>query len=211
MELLDWMKGKEMMAVVLLLVVGMTLYGHSRGLVRMLVSAASILISLVVVNLLLPFAETYLSGSGFLQHAIANWSADLFRENAPVDYSPIYKILGLDMLADHAGSYLAGIFIKIFCFAVLFLIINCFMKVLAHVLNLVAKIPIISGMNQLGGAFLGCAEGVFYVWLIMIVLTLMPAAWFSQAALSQIGDSSLLSFIYQNNLILQLLMGVFGA
>lgn len=198
-----------MMAAVVILVVGMTLYGHNRGLIRMLVSAASILVSLIVVNLLLPFAESWLSGNEFLQSAIADWSARMFASTSS-DYTPLYELLGLDRLAEHAGMYLAGIVIRVVCFAVLFFLINGFMKVLAHILNVVAKIPIICGMNQLGGAFVGCAEGVFYVWLIMIVLTLTPTASLSHAALIQIGNSPLLSFIYQNNLILQMLTGMFG-
>lgn len=205
----NWISGKEVLILVLVLVVGMTLYGHNRGLVRMLVSAASILISLFVVNLLLPFAEAQLQNSAGIQAYTKAWSEKLLSEQLSTDSaSPIYQLLGLDRVAENLGEYLAGFAIRILCFVVLFLIVSFVVKLLAHVLNVMTKIPIICGMNQLGGAFVGCAEGVFYVWLLMLIVTCMPGLAFSQEAIRQIGDNALLTLIYEHNFIIRFFAGM---
>ena len=207
----NWISGKEVLLLVIVLVVGMTLYGHNRGLVRMLVSAASILISLVVVNLLLPFAEKLLQNSSGIQAYTKAWSEKLLSEQLNADSAaPLYQLLGLDRVAENLGEYLAGFAIRILCFAVLFLVVNLVLKLLAHVLNVMAKIPIICGMNQLGGAFVGCAEGVFYVWLLMLLFTCTPGFAISQEAIRQIGDNTLLTLIYENNFIMRFFAGMLG-
>ena len=211
-NLMSVIAGKELLILVVFIVLGMTLYGHNRGLVRMLVSAASIAISLVIVNILMPFVQTHLQESHLIRNFVRNWSEDLFSGqfgSSGDSASPLFELLGLDRAAENLGAVLAGFAVRILCFVLLFLLTSVVLRMIAHMLDLMTKIPIISGMNQLGGAFIGCAEGVFYVWLLMILITLMPGMKLCQAALQQIEGNELLTLIYENNMILKFVAGMF--
>ena len=66
MDILDSIRGKEVFLVVVIFLTAMTLYGHYRGLIRMLLSAASILIALALADLVLPQTRAFLIEEGIL-------------------------------------------------------------------------------------------------------------------------------------------------
>lgn len=70
---------------------------------------------------------------------------------------------------------------------------------LIYWLDLIARLPIICGLNQLAGAFLGLAQGLLILWIAGIVLKFFEAAPIGLILEQQIRASSWLSFLYQYN------------
>ena len=70
--------------------------------------------------------------------------------------------------------YMAGIMAKLFIdflsFFVIFMMVKILLTIVAHTLNRVAKLPVINGFNQLGGAILGTFKGLIIVFLLMALL-----------------------------------------
>lgn len=188
----------------------MTLYGHYRGFIRMAVSMASAVISFLLVKWMLPAVTAAVGSTPFFREQTRKLSEGLFLSGEEADYSALYRQLGLDRVAEATGEYLAGIIINVVCFIILFVLINLLLKVAAHFLNALTALPILHGTNQILGAAIGFAEGVFYLWILMIALAFMPAAGFSEAVLSQIIANEFLLWLYQNNLLLNILAGILG-
>ncbi len=77
---------------------------------------------------------------------------------------------------------------------------------IAHVLDLAARFPALKGPNKIMGAVLGATKGLFLVWIIFFVLTMLGGGT-QNPLLSYIEESRALHFLYQNNILLWIIMG----
>lgn len=115
--------------------------------------------------------------------------------------SEIYRILGVDAFADYIGTYLAGMVLNLVGSVVLFLLVYIGIRFLIRWVDLIAKLPILHGINQLAGAVLGGVQGLLLVWLFFLIVRICADASWSQMFLPQIQESLWLRFLYENNFI----------
>lgn len=192
-----------------LFLAAITLYGHYRGFVRMAVSFGAVIVSFVLVQWMLPFAKSFVQGTGIVERETAKLAEGIFA-GGEADYSAFYRALGLQKAAEATGEYLAGMIVNALCFIILFILVNLLLKIAAHFLNTLMKLPILHGTNQLCGAALGFLEGVFYLWVFMIGVAFTPTAQLSQAVMHQVMQSPFLLWVYQNNFLLNIIGGILG-
>lgn len=77
---------------------------------------------------------------------------------------------------------------------------------LAHVLDLAARFPALKGPNKIMGAVFGMVKGLFLVWIGFFVLTLLGGGESGNQILASVEKSRILRLLYQNNILLLLLM-----
>ena len=75
-------------------------------------------------------------------------------------------------------------------------------------LNLLSRLPIIHGLNQLAGAALGGIQGLLYIWVVCMILPAFASTNPGIIIMEQIEQSNWLYALYQNNLISMLMIGV---
>ena len=63
-------------------------------------------------------------------------------------------------------------------------------------LNLLSRLPIICGLNQMAGGIVGLAEGFLLLWLAGFILS-----FFTETPMGQVNSSIWLSLIYRYNLM----------
>ena len=114
--------------------------------------------------------------------------------------SEIYRMLGVNRFFDYLGSYLATMVIRTFGSGILFAVVFLFFRMGAHWLDQVARLPIISELNQLAGALLGGVAGLLIIWLAGLIIKACSGMVWAQPVLIQIEKSWWLSLLYQNNL-----------
>ena len=78
---------------------------------------------------------------------------------------------------------------------------------IAHVLDLAARFPALKGPDKLLGTIFGMVKGLFLVWIAFFILTLFGGGESANGLLSSIEESRILSVIYQNNILLWIIMG----
>ncbi len=213
---------------------GMILYGHYKGFVRMAVSMVALAATLVIVHLAMPYVGGYLKN----ETPVYTWLTDNFSQalvggqeeqgeetqqmliensNLPKELKElliennnldIYDALGVEKFADYVGSYMANVVINLVSYVVLFVLVYVLLQLLVKWLDLVAKLPILNGMNQIAGALLGAVQGLFVLWLISLLLTACSSMGWAQTVLAQIENSAWLSFLYHYNIISQILLGL---
>ena len=93
----------------------------------------------------------------------------------------------------------------------LFLLVFLLVRFLAVWLDLVAKLPILSGMNQLAGAALGGIEGLLLIWVAGLIVGACGQMDWARAVLGQIEGSVWLSFLYRNNLFHWLFISILNS
>ena len=121
---------------------------------------------------------------------------DMLIEN---NNSEFYNILGVEQFAEYITACLADMAIHVVCSVLIFILSYVLIRFLIYWLDLIARLPIICGLNQLAGAFLGLAQGLLILWIAGIVLKFFEAAPIGLILEQQIRASSWLSFLYQYN------------
>ncbi len=110
---------------------------------------------------------------------------------------------GVQNLKDYITEYVTGIIINAVAFILTFFLALIALWALCTALHIVSKLPILNQINKLAGLAAGLVHGLVIVWLAFILLTVFGGAKFGQDAFVMIEGNELLSFIYDNNLLLR--------
>lgn len=78
--------------------------------------------------------------------------------------------------------------------------------IISQLLGIVSKIPIIKGANRSLGLLAGGVYGLIIVWIIFCVVTIGAASEFGAVIISYIYEDRFLTYLYENNLILTLIL-----
>nr|WP_314464068.1 CvpA family protein [uncultured Clostridium sp.] len=220
---------------------GMVLYGHHRGFIRLVVSIVAMILSLTIVRVSLPAVTTYLKENTTLQQTVAHnivKAAGLGQEQSSQEEisdmpsaqrtvienlnlprtvksaliennnSEIYQIMGVQAFTDYVGNYLADTIINSAGFVMLFAAVYLASKLVIRWLDIIARLPIISGINKIAGAIAGGLEGLLFLWLACLLATAFSGTEWGMIITRQIESSQWLSFLYSHNLLNIMVMGV---
>ena len=242
MEYLSNLSGHWLEIITALYLIGMILYGHHKGFIRLAVSATALLITIFAVKYAQPFVIDWLKydtdiyetmkesmvenigideileemGLGETTRKEDEWMIieelpipdqmkDLLVENNNIE---VYKMMGVEFFRDYVGGYLADMILKAAVFVVLFLVVYLALQILMVWLDLIAKLPILSGINKIAGAILGGVQAMLFIWIACLILTIFSRTELGSAALSQISASPWLSWIYDHNMLSYLVLGL---
>lgn len=114
-----------------------------------------------------------------------------------------------NIITDFFATQMANIIFNTVIFAILFIAIRMALFIIMQVLNIVTRIPVVKQMNHMGGLILGMVKGFIYVWLFFIAITLLCSTTFAQSMFGYINSNSVLTYLYDNNLIMKLVFSIF--
>ena len=117
-------------------------------------------------------------------------------------------MIGADSFADYIAKGITRLIIQILTAVVLFLVISVVLKIITYILDVVSWLPIIGGINRAAGAVLGLAMALIFIWIVFLVFTLLYTTSAGEEIFTQINANAFLRFLYQNNYILKILMGL---
>ena len=75
-------------------------------------------------------------------------------------------------------------------------------------LNGLMELPILRGMNRLGGAIFGFCNSIMTIWLLFIVLTACSATTWGTQIMAQINDSQILTMMYDHNYLMNIIENI---
>ncbi len=114
-----------------------------------------------------------------------------------LDVEGSLKMTISEVIADNVFNAIVYVGLWIVFYVVLSIVIGA--------LNVISMLPVIKEMNRMAGLLLGLAEGVLVIWVLCILLQACGSESWAQDIFVQINDSEFLSFIYNNNLIANVL------
>lgn len=120
----------------------------------------------------------------------------------------VYELLGVEKFADYIGNYLADMILNSIGFVILFAMVYLLIRLAVHWLDLIAKLPILSGMNKIAGALLGGVQGLLFLWILCFVLMACSATGWGMALMRQVEESTWLSYLYNHNFLNAVVLGV---
>lgn len=219
----------------------MVLYGHYRGFLRIAVSMVALITTLVIVRMGTPYMTNFLLQNTGIHAAVERGllgiagALDVAAEDVEMpagqrllieklnlpdqmkealienNNHEVYRLLGVDAFMDYIGAYLTNMVLNVVCSVVLFLLVYIGIRLVMRWLDLLAKLPILSGMNQIAGAVLGGVQGLLVIWILCLVVTLCSATAWGRAVLDQIEATPWLMFLYKNNIFNWLVAGILNS
>lgn len=239
MEELSSLSGHWLEIVTAIYLIGMVVYGHHKGFIRLAVSASALLITLVTVKYAQPHVVEWIERDTDIYETMKESVAEsigidkiiestedtsLKNEQSIIDKLPIpgqmkallegnnhievYKEIGAEYFRDYVGGYLTDLIIKAAVFVVLFFVVYLILQIIVIWLDLIAKLPVLSGINKMAGAILGGIQAMIFLWVACLVFTMLSRTGIGKAVLSQIDTSTWLSWIYDHNLLSYLFLGL---
>lgn len=218
--------------------ISMMLYGHYRGFLRQCVSIGALVITILAVRFATPYVTDFLKENTHVRQAVSQMMEQAVgldgvgpgQEDTPAfqraaieqlklpqsmkealvenNNSEVYGLLGVDHFVEYVSTCLSGILINAAVSVVMFILTFILIQLLVRWLDLIARLPIISGLNKIAGALLGLAHGLLLLWVGCLLLDLFSATPQGNALMEQVEASGWLSFLYHYNLLGFLLRGI---
>lgn len=110
-------------------------------------------------------------------------------------------------LNDSVCEALTNVIFNALGYVITFVVTAAALAVLCAVLNVISKLPVLHQINTLAGIALGALEGLFVLWLVFLVITMLGSTEFGQAALTMVSENKILNFLYNSNVLSRLIFG----
>lgn len=209
--------------IVLAIIIVFGMIGHAKGFVKMLLSVMSLVATLFLASIISPgisaklqeselFDSVYDKTYEYVNEIIIETAADSIEDaldelqlpGALKDYIVAGERVNSagEGIARLIATKLTSLIFDILVFMVTFIAAMVAVKLIFAALNIMTHLPIIHGANQIIGLFVGMAEGLIIVWIFFIVISLMGNSEFAVDMYKQINESEILTFLYNNNVIL---------
>lgn len=114
----------------------------------------------------------------------------------------IYDALGISDFESYVSGYLSCLIINAISFVGIFLIMIVLLKIIEASLDLMSKLPVLNGINKIGGVLIGVIKGFLILWVVCIVVTIFSGTSWGKFIFEGINESWLLGLIYNNNYLL---------
>lgn len=212
--------------------------GYRRGFVRQVVSIFFVFFSLALVWFVNPYVNEFLKENTPVYTMIEEGCQNLVKEKTSqigaidgieqknlIEELPVpeviknmiekdntvetYKLLAVRNFGEYVSNYLAVTLMNGLSFIISYLLVTIVIRTIAYALDLIAKLPIINGVNRLAGALLGGAEGVIFIWIVLLMFTLVCGTDIGKIGMGLIQRDKFLSFLYDKDVFIRIFMNVF--
>ncbi len=120
-----------------------------------------------------------------------------------------------DTLLEESGVYeklaegLANFLLRGISFLTALVFAWLLVHIISQLIGIASHIPIIKGVNRVLGLFAGTIYGLLLVWLGFYITALASTGEWGRIIVSYIYESPFLTFLYENNLVLTLILKYF--
>lgn len=120
--------------------------------------------------------------------------------------SEVYEVLGVTNFFDYVVKYMTQKIIDIISFLTAFIIVSLSVRIVIAALDFVADLPVLGTLNRMSGAAVGVTLSLIIVWILFVVITLCYNTGIGNAFMKMIEEDGILSFLYDKNPIMKLMM-----
>ena len=103
---------------------------------------------------------------------------------------------------------IAKLIIRGITYIVVFVITRTLLQIFVRIFRIVEMLPGIEDVSELAGGFVGACSSLFIIWVGFMLLLAFSSTSFGIECYKCINESSVLSFLYNNNLLLKWILNV---
>jgi len=109
-------------------------------------------------------------------------------------------------LYDEIAKQIAEFVVEGIAFLIALVAAWTIVHIIARMLRIVSRIPVLSGVNRTLGVFAGGIYGVILVWIGFYIVAVTSTSELGGMLVTYIYQSNLLKYLYENNAILTIVM-----
>lgn len=189
----------DILLIIVLVILGcFGLHGYLRGMVRMVFSLAATFLAIGLACWATPYVGEFLRTQTPLQEFIKEKCAEAIQANIGLD---LKGSMGLGL--EGGIEQVASLVTQRIAWILSFILISILLGVLVHVLDILAKLPVIESINHLGGLAVGLLEGIVVVWILLFVVVLCQGTEWGKPMMESMQQEPLLRLLYENNVLEQ--------
>lgn len=189
----------DVLLIVVLIIFGcFGLHGYLRGMVRMVFSLAATFLAIGLACWVTPYVAEFLQTQTPLQEFIQEKCTEALQANIGLDLKG-----GIGLGLEGGIEQVASLATQRIAWVISFLLISILLGILVHVLDILAKLPVIESINHLGGLAVGLLEGLVVVWILLFVIVLCQGTEWGRAMMESMQENPLLRLLYENNVLEQ--------
>lgn len=219
---------------VIILWVLIAMNGFRRGLVRTAISMVSFVLIIILVSIISPVVNQLLVEKTSIKEQVeeqcsksllsafqgegepgeaqqagiieelplpASLKSQLLENNNSV----IYNLFSVDTFTGYIAAFLASLIVQLIAFIISLILATIILKIVTGILDLFANLPILGGINRIGGLMLGIIIGLLYLWIFFLIITALSGTETGGYLLREVAGDKVLSYLYNNNLLMQFL------
>ncbi|WP_054742718.1 CvpA family protein [Cellulosilyticum ruminicola] len=139
------------------------------------------------------------------------WLPDFMSETLVKNNNPeVYKALGANNIIDYVSISITNIIMSMLALLITWLVLKVVLVGSVRIIGkFVAKLPVISSLNKVGGFGIGIIKGLLTFWVITLVVPCIIAIPSYGGLETLIEGSVLFKWLYENNLVLLVFQQVF--
>lgn len=227
------MNDNYLLIAVLILFFVMTVRGYHRGFLRIAITFIGMIIILMAAKHATPYVNDYLLNHTDTYNKIQEKITETFEEsNSRYDNTvkenqqltiesydvpdilkevliennteEVYKTLLANIFEEYISAFLAKKAVNAISFIFLFVIFILAFKIVLGIADIIAKIPIIKGINKTAGAAVGIIEAVIITWIFFFFVMIFVGDNFGVSLLSMISESKFLSYLFNSNILFKI-------
>lgn len=209
--------------------------GYRKGFVKTLASMISLVVSLILVSFATPYVTEFLETQTPVGTFVKEKCAEVFiieekhhetvqeelSEKEIIEALPVpnilknileknntkttYQDLAVNSFNEYVPEFMAHLILNLISFVVTWILVSIFIWAVIMMLDVIAAIPVIHGVNQILGLGLGLVQGIIIVWIGMLVITIFCNTPVGKQLLNMIAEDTFLRGLYDSNLLLDFL------
>lgn len=223
--------------VLLIIVMGFMSQGFRKGLVRTAVSMVFFIIVIAATSWLNPYVGDFIRENTDWQDKIQEQCGDVLFQGMEnrMDLSvtsqvtfiekltlpqtmkdkllennntEMYRHLAVENFADYLSKYLAHGVINGITFLISFFAVNIILRMILYAVDILTEIPGLGLLNRLGGLLLGAVQGILWVYILFLIVTLLCDTGVGAYLMGVIKEDPVLNWIYDGNYLVHIIMGI---
>lgn len=222
--------------IVLIMFAYNVIWGKRNGFIKTAFSIVSIVLSIILTSLLAPYiASAINSNEGIYKGIYEKVEKFVFKEDKEIkddeqedfidelfisrdmkqyllenNTANTYKERALNSFNEYIIDGLTRIVVNILSYIIMYIVVSICIGIIAGLLDLISKLPIIEEFNGIGGILIGAIKGLIEIWILLLVITLIASTPIGKSAMECINSSFILDMLYSNNILMQIIYSYVG-
>ncbi|MBP5383641.1 MAG: CvpA family protein [Lachnospiraceae bacterium] len=208
--------------------------GYRKGFLRIIISLAGIILIIGAVFIISPHISDFLINKSSVYDSLKGKVGQVFEDdNSKLDNTipenqdmtiesyqlpellknalkknntdEMYKNLMVDIFEDYISGYLSRLILKASSFIGVFLVLSIILWLALKSADLIAKIPIIKGLNKFLGLIAGFVKALMITWIFFVVVVMFLGNETGGKLMEEIYKSPILTFLFNENILMKYL------
>lgn len=204
-----------LLILILVVMAAFAINGYKVGIIRKAFSMFSFILTIVLASFVVPYVNDFIMHETPIYENVNIGLQNVISVDDTVDNAmqknDMPQIVATIISGDLGQSIVSGIenqicekladsVIKGLAFAGSFALISLLLRTIIFTLDIIARLPIIRGINQYLGMLIGLAESIAIIWIFFILIVAFKDTQAGTVIMKCINESKILRFLYDNNL-----------